>query len=146
MRDHHPFNGRGHQWQLLIQLQSWRLEGRRPIVSHHGSNGQAIVCDDLCCLGRHFFGLPREISNPPDLLFERLLNMAVRFTHRLCHIFQIMILTNLMGYRGELTLHGSTDRFMGVHLSEWALNHALMRLDSEATACSTPPLAECGKQ
>jgi hypothetical protein len=33
-----------------------------------------------------------------------------------------------------------------VHLSEWALNHALMRLDSEATACSTHPLAECGKQ
>jgi hypothetical protein len=82
--------------QLLIPRHAGRLEGRLPLISHDRSNGETLVRSSLRFLGGRLFCLPLDVSAPADLLFPLCLDMPVRFTDRLRHIFHIMLLTKLM--------------------------------------------------
>src|SRR6266850_3773854 len=109
MHDHDPFHRRRHPRQLLIPLHSWGIERILPLVSHDRPPSQAIVRDHLRLLARRCFCLPRDRSDAADLLFQLLLDMAVRITDGLRHIFQRMLLAHLMRHCGELVAYSSAD-------------------------------------
>lgn len=111
MGGHAPFHRRRHPRQLLVQRHSWGLEGIRASVSPNRPTGQAIVRYSLgCCPGR-VLRVPRESSDPTDLLVQLRLDMAVCCTSWLRHLWPIMILAHRMGHGGERVMYRETDRF-----------------------------------
>jgi len=100
MYDHDPCHRRRNELQLLIQLHSWWIERLLPIVSPDRPNSQAIVRDHRRVLARRCFCVPLDLSDAADLLVQLLLDIAVRITDGLRHIFQIMILAHLMRHCG----------------------------------------------
>ena len=110
-----PFHRCRNQLQFLIQLHSRRIERILPIVSHDRPNGEAIVRDHLRFFGRRLLRLSLDVSDPTDLLFQLFLDMTVRFTDRLCDIFQIMKLTNLMRHCWELVLQPPNKSILAYH-------------------------------
>jgi hypothetical protein len=100
MYGHDPFHRSRDQLQLPIQLHSWWLEWIASIISHNRAHRQAIVRYDLGFFVGGLFRLPLDFSNPAPPLFQLFLEMAVPVADRLRHIFQIVILANLMWHAG----------------------------------------------